>query len=215
MISINTVYERVLAILNKENRGYLTADEFNSFANQAQLEVFEQYFFDLNQYKRRNIDDGEFSDIVKLTDEKISIFNKYLTNQSALPADLHKIGTIIVDGVEAERVSYAEYAKYQKSPLTIAGSDYPIYIQNDSSISIYPSSNFDISYVRKPALVAWGYNAVGLYNPTNTTNFELHESDETTLVIKILGYAGLSLQSGEVFQVADAKETKKITQEKS
>ena len=52
-VSIDTVYQRVLAILNKENRGYVTPQEFNLFANQAQLEVFEQYFFDLNQYERQ------------------------------------------------------------------------------------------------------------------------------------------------------------------
>ena len=48
-ISIDTVYQRVQAILNKENRGYISPQEFNLFANQAQLEIFEQYFFDLNQ----------------------------------------------------------------------------------------------------------------------------------------------------------------------
>ena len=48
MININTVYQKVLAIINKENRGYLTPQEFNLFANQAQIEIFEQYFFDLN-----------------------------------------------------------------------------------------------------------------------------------------------------------------------
>jgi len=41
MISIDTVYQRVLAIINKENRGYLTPQDFNLFANQAQLEIFE------------------------------------------------------------------------------------------------------------------------------------------------------------------------------
>ena len=51
-ISIDTVYQRVQSILNKENRGYLTPQEFNLFANQAQLEIFEQYFFELNQYER-------------------------------------------------------------------------------------------------------------------------------------------------------------------
>ena len=29
MISVDTVYQRVLAILNKENRGYMTPQEFN------------------------------------------------------------------------------------------------------------------------------------------------------------------------------------------
>ena len=52
MISVDTVYQRVLAILNKENRGYMTPQEFNLMANQAQIEIFEQYFYDLNQFNR-------------------------------------------------------------------------------------------------------------------------------------------------------------------
>ena len=51
-VNINTVYTRVQSIANKEQRGYLTPIEYNRFANQAQLEIFEQYFFDLDQYLR-------------------------------------------------------------------------------------------------------------------------------------------------------------------
>ena len=43
-VSVDTVYQRVLAILNKEQRGYVTPQEFNLFANQAQMDIFEQYF---------------------------------------------------------------------------------------------------------------------------------------------------------------------------
>ena len=46
-ISIDTVYQRVLALANKEQRGYITPQEFNLHANQAQLDIFEQYFYDL------------------------------------------------------------------------------------------------------------------------------------------------------------------------
>ena len=42
-VSIDTVYQRVLAIVNKEQRGYLTPLEFNLLANQAQMGIFEQY----------------------------------------------------------------------------------------------------------------------------------------------------------------------------
>ena len=51
-VSINNVYQKVLAIANKEQRGYITPQEFNLFANQAQMEIFEQYFYDLNQFSR-------------------------------------------------------------------------------------------------------------------------------------------------------------------
>ena len=44
MVNIDTVYQRVLAIANKEQRGYITPQEFNLYANQAQMDIFEQYF---------------------------------------------------------------------------------------------------------------------------------------------------------------------------
>ena len=52
MVNINTVYQRVLTIANKEQRGYITPAEFNVLANQAQMDIFEQYFYDLNQFDR-------------------------------------------------------------------------------------------------------------------------------------------------------------------
>ena len=52
MILIDTVYQRVLALANKEQRGYITPQEFNLFANQAQMEIFEQYFYDIKQFNR-------------------------------------------------------------------------------------------------------------------------------------------------------------------
>ena len=53
-ISIDTVYQKVLAIANKEQRGYITPQEFNLFASQAQSLIFHQYFSDIN--KALNID---------------------------------------------------------------------------------------------------------------------------------------------------------------
>ena len=41
MVNIDTVYQRVLVLANKEQRGYITPLEFNLMANQAQLKVFE------------------------------------------------------------------------------------------------------------------------------------------------------------------------------
>ena len=52
MVSVDRVYQKVLAIANKEQRGYITPQEFNLFADHAQKEIFEQYFYDLSQLKR-------------------------------------------------------------------------------------------------------------------------------------------------------------------
>ena len=79
-ISVDTVYKTVLLILNKEQRGYMTPDEFNKIATQVQLETFENYFESLNQQLRVPDNDSEYADRIKNIDEKIAIFKKYATS---------------------------------------------------------------------------------------------------------------------------------------
>ena len=45
---INSVRNTVLAVLNKNNYGYLSPSDFNLFAKQAQLDLFENYFYQYN-----------------------------------------------------------------------------------------------------------------------------------------------------------------------
>jgi hypothetical protein len=232
-VSIDTVYQRVLAILNKENRGYVTPQEFNLFANQAQLEIFEQYFFDLNQYGRLPKNDTEYSDLPKIINEKLSKFKKsasvsYMTDHFHLPSDLHKLGTVIYNNTTpVEQIDKKNLLEYQLSKLTAPTTDNPVYVQNIANASghwgliVYPTTintNISITYVRKPNAVNWSYQTVAgnaLYNASGSTDFELHESEETNLVLKILLYAGVSIKDPNIAQLADAKETKKLTQEKS
>ncbi len=75
-ISVDTIYQRVLAVANKEQRGYITPQEFNLFANQAQLEIFDQYFYDINQFGRLHGNDTEYSDMLNIINEKISVFSR-------------------------------------------------------------------------------------------------------------------------------------------
>ena len=63
MVNIDTVYQKVLMFANKEQRGYITPQEFNLFADQAQLEIFEQYFYDINFYLLKLGNSKEYSDI--------------------------------------------------------------------------------------------------------------------------------------------------------
>lgn len=73
-INVNTVYTTVLSILNKEQRGYITPDEFNKLATQVQLDIFENYFEDLNQQLRVPQTDNTYANRQKNIDNLISIF---------------------------------------------------------------------------------------------------------------------------------------------
>lgn len=77
-VNINTVYQTVLYILNKEQRGYVTPAEFNSLAAQVQDEIFQSYFPDGNQVNRFNQNnsqnDTEFFNIFKNISYKLTPF---------------------------------------------------------------------------------------------------------------------------------------------
>jgi hypothetical protein len=69
-----------------------------------------------------------------------------------------------------------------------------------------------------PATVEWAYNDVlgtASYNASGTTDFELHQSEETELVFKILELAGLAIKDTSVYQAAMQMEMQNTQQEKS
>ena len=76
-VNVDIVYKTVLLILNKEQRGNLTPDEFNKVATQVQLEIFESYFDTLNMQLRRPDNDTEYGDRIKNVDNSIAVFKTY------------------------------------------------------------------------------------------------------------------------------------------
>jgi len=222
-VSIDTVYQRVLSILNKEQRGYLTPQEFNLFANQAQMDIFEQYFYDLNQFRRLPKNNTEYSDMLDIINEKISLFEASATSTGSLPSDLYRIGAVILNNKEAQYVLKNDFLTIINSPLVKPTLARPIYIKDNTGIKVYTSatdtaSSFTIQYIKKPAQAVWGYievNDVALYNEDTATDFELHDSEETDLVIKILALAGLSIREPDIFAAASQEDMKNTQQEKS
>ena len=86
---INSVRNTVLSILNKNNYGYISPSDFNLFAKQAQLDIFDNYFFNYNyQINKENARQSGtgYADIKKGYEEVIEIFSetKFLTNTNNL-----------------------------------------------------------------------------------------------------------------------------------
>ena len=177
-ISVDTVYKTVLLILNKEQRGYMTPDEFNKIGSQVQREIFEAYFEDLNQQLRIPQSDVEYSDRVAITDEKIAEFKtendqtvaeKTIggTNPFTTPSELYRLGSITYEPntatyKEIQRVGRAEIYNIRKAPLTAPTTNYPIYLYEDNKALVYPNTIVDplhvkMQYVKKPTDVRWGY----------------------------------------------------------
>jgi len=224
-ISVDRVYQTVLAIANKEQRGYITPQEFNLFANQAQNEIFEQYFYDLNQFHRIPGNSTVSSDARDIIEEKIALFR--VTNASyegVLGDSVYRLEGVRYqedngNSHAAEEVTKKEYDAYHASPLTTPPVNRPIFYRSGSTIygspEGYDSANID--YIRRPVSPNWTYtivNSKALWNGAGT-DFELHGSEEKNLIVKILQYAGVAIKDPAITQLAVQKESSNIQQEKA
>lgn len=227
-VNVDTVYQRVLALTNKEQRGYITPQEFNIMANQAQLDIFEQYFYDLNQFARLPGNSTEYSDMLDILEEKISLFEKVgvtVTGGITLPSDVYRLGSILYNDIDAEHITQKNWLYIKKSPLSQPSNDFPIYLRDSetNAIKVYADSitanetaDVTCNYIKTPANANWAYDGTtGLYDSGNSTNFELHASEETELVVKILALAGIVLKDPGLYQIGSTEEVKNVQQEKA
>ena len=180
-INVNTVYQTVLLILNKEQRGYITPTEFNSIGTQVQLEIFEKYFEDMNQQIRVPQTDTDYADRVKNLDEKIAIFKtfgdaSYVTSGNLsywVPptsdsygntVELYRLGTVLYNNeTEVQRLDRQEFYQVDKSLLTKPSTTFPIYLYEDNKLYVKPTTivttgDIQLDYIRKPNDPIWGFD---------------------------------------------------------
>ncbi len=254
MVSVDTVYQRVLALANKEQRGYITPQEFNLLANQSQMEIFEEYFHHLNQYLRNPGNDSSYSDSVDYIQDKISRFlvdsdtinfteaktNGHVLPNSSLMYRLTRVsaGTDVLSPT-AQQVTFKDFKNQARAVYAAQAHDNsPIYVRmfNDSAggpaftddnvnlIKVYINSSqqftgtISIGYIRVPNKVNWDYvvvNEKALYNANGASNFDLHPSEETNLVYRILMLSGITINKPGLASLAKAEVAEQSNNEKS
>ena len=227
MIFIDTVSQRVLALANKEQRGYVTPQEFNLLANQAQMEIFEEYFYRAKSEDQNLKNSTEFSNVDEMLDEKISHFKSsaslfVMNGIGTLPSDMYRLGSLFYPStlIEIEQITTEELMYLQQSPLAKPTTEAPAFVRSaESTVTLYPSTitNVNCNYIKTPSKVAWGYNVINskaLYAPQLSVDFNMHKSDETELVYRILSLAGIVMAKPGLGTYADGKITTQQTQEK-
>jgi len=203
-INVDTVYKTVLLILNKEQRGYMTPDEFNRVATQVQLDVFEQYFDDLNQQLRVPQSDYDYSDRQMSIDEKMSPFKTSGTcvysggkfnfpvievggdtviydgsEPSGSQVAFHSLGTVLYTPLtgfptEIQRLARNEFYNIQQSPLTASTKDFPTYLYEGGKLTVSPSS---IQSEVSISFLRKPKNIIWSYNPGNLGQYVYSSAD--------------------------------------
>ena len=165
MININNVYQTVLVLANKDNRGYITPAEFNRMADQAQNEIFEGYFVRESSYEMTGGMESDFSNPVLNLSERINTFYKSDTPTIAngifpFPSDLRQLGIVSINGVNADLASHEDIKYINLSPLTYPVATQPVYTLQNRGVKVYPSTittGVELEYLKNPVRPKWGY----------------------------------------------------------
>lgn len=226
---IDSVRNTVLSVINKNNYGYISPADFNQFAKQAQLDIFEQYFQKYNnQINKENarVSGTGLADIAKQYEEVISTFSESAQlvqvsgNSYALPADYYLLDVIQYNPTTKVVEPIAESKlRYMSSTLMAPTQTFPLYVQRGNNIEIQPSTingatDITAFYIRYPQDPKWTYftlvNGEPVFNQSalDYQDFELPATDEPELVNLILQYAGISVREGDIYTFGNAEEQK-------
>ena len=169
--------------------------------------------------------DSTYADMVDIIKEKIDIFENYRTaitmsgtGTGSFPSGYYRMGELYYNCPSLSR--YVEIEKINQNEIH--------HIQNSTAINrkrliqIYPttigaSDTVVCNYIARPIKVEWAFTTVldeALYNATLATDFELHESEESELVIKILELAGITIKDPQLYPIAAQEEAQNVQQEK-
>ncbi len=136
------------------------------------------------------------------------------------PNDFYKLGSVIYrDERLAEQVERNELAMLNMSPISKPTDHFPVYLYENKKITIYPqtvNSNVQATYLKKPVDVMWNFtsaNGYYEYDSTGSVDFELDDTEQTNIILRILFYAGVVIEDRTVIEVA-ASEVAKEEQNK-
>ena len=233
---INSVRNTVLAYINKDNRGYITPEQFNLFAKQAQIDIFEQYFYDYNNILVKQNGRLSGSGLVDLGKHKAEVIERFSTDSVLIfsnvtqkyyypgsnPNDTDEPTYYLIDRItynltkEVEKVSKNKALNLLASNLTAPSLTWPVYVADEEGLQVYPltigTGTLTIQYIRYPRDPKWtwttlsGGEALFDAGAADYQDFELPIADEPMLVNKILQYAGITVREGEVVQTAKSDE---------
>lgn len=182
-INVNTVYNTVLSILNKEQRGYITPDEFNKLATQVQLEIFENYFEDMNQQLRVPQTTNEYANRQKNVDDCISIF-KTIANPT-----LVDVGNVLSLNVTNGGTGYSEAI----GVATTGGSGTNLTVDTTIAIPTFTLTTAGTGYSVATNVATTGGGGTGLTVNITSVNPSTGAIQGLSINSPGLGYAAAAL----------------------
>ena len=224
-----TVYEAVRDLANKDQQGFVTDNEFNSFARLAQLNIFNGLFDELKDSKRLSrsaFNPNRDKDRRKRVLEDLSAFSTStpLTKASGVfnmtagsSADMSRIisistaGNILLDQSTTKPIEICyDEEKIERiliSTISAPTEDFPVALISDD-IHVFPTTinKIKVRYYRYPmgrtSTGETSDSAVTYTTGGTSIDFELPEHYTSDLIYEIARMIGVNLRDGAVVQYA-------------
>ena len=136
--------------------------------------------------------------------------------------NFYKIGTVIYnDEKEVELIERNDFLMVNMSLLTRPTTSFPVYMFEENKLYVKPTSitsNIKVSYLKKPANVNWGFTSSGngyIYDPSTTVDFLLQPTEQTSVITRVLLYAGVVVRNPQLIQIAASQIQSEKVNEKS
>jgi hypothetical protein len=148
--------------------------------------------------------------------DAITFFNTItISTTPATSSNFYRLGTVLYTAgsrlQELQKVDRGEFYTLNLSPLTKPTTSFPIYLFENNQLTVYPNtiqSGVSVDYIRKPNNPVWSFTSTAVnnyayvYDNDTSSNFELHPSEQTEVILRTLLYAGVVIKDPQIIQVA-------------
>lgn len=227
MILVQSVYEAVKNLANKDQKGFITPAQFNSFAKIAQLNIYYELFREFvegKKLRRANVDGhGAFS-LVERSKNDLAVFaeKKDLSKSRdgfSKPEDyVMFINCAVKNAAKTPVHILTDESKINhllNSTLSAPSSTFPVAIMSDT-IEVFPTTitKVTLRYYREPSLPVYQSKTVSLPNgakvelfqDNGSSNFELPYQYEQELVAEIAKMVGINIKDKDLYAGAQYEE---------
>lgn len=215
-MTVDFAYTLIKKILSKNQQGYASPSDFNSFINQAQLMYLDYLLGEFEQYQyQRPVPKVQFGMNQQTRQSLTPLIGSFLTlvvDGSGLllyPPDFQQVDAMMTVGDKAIR--YCQ--QHQKDAFLNSRIDpvatNPIYLIQDDGFQFYPITigSAKLSYVKTPPEIKWSFIADGngrpVYDPGSSFDPVWYDVDCFKILSRALLMFGVSLQATQVQQFAN------------
>ncbi len=219
---IDTVYQLVLYIANKEQRGDIPPAKFNLLAKTAQMQFISKRVGNVQIINERGVPQIGYQSTWRINED----LRPFVYGPVQIPINSqgnfnYPYGYIWPDAYHKNdfspitRITADQYPFIKRSQIVPPTEDYPYVIFRNpyGFIDPYSINSFQMSYLKLPPDPIWGYtpvNDVPIFNEATSTDLSVDPMSYLEIALMILQNVGINLSADLVAQYAITKEQSSI-----